>query len=532
MIEMSVTSSTFNTNGRLGNMLFRYASLLGLAEKHKTNLKLPEWKYSQYFEGEFPIGDTKGILVKESTFKYIEDWGYINWQQPIDIHGYLQSEKYFNHCKESVKKSLTFKSDFVRQVKAQFDSKNVFDKKTIAISVRRGDYVNNPYYELLPITYYILSLFENFPDWRDCNIIIFSDDIPYCKVHFDCIPNVFFSQNNSDIEDICLMSQCDNFILSNSTFSWWGAWLGEKENSVIVRPNYLFAGKGLEENDWSDFYPERWTTFDHKKENGEYKKIDLSDVCFTIPVAYDHQDRKENLDLCIAILRRNFDCEISVYEQSNDELGKFGVLKTDSYLRIKSDKFHRTKMLNEMALNTNKKFIFNWDADVFISPLQIYESVSQLRNGSDMVYPYAWAFARMPRNIWFVKIRDYEDIGMVCDTRFNGMNIGDAVSVGGAVGYKRESFLEVGGENENFISYGAEDVERKIRFEKLGYKIERSLGATMYHMNHFVGLNSSPQHEDFKNNDAELAKINSLSKEQLMDYIKTWDWNKVKSENE
>ncbi len=521
---MSVTSSTFNTNGRLGNMLFRYASLFGLAKKHNTTLKLPEWKYSKYFEIDWPLGDTNGILVQESTFKYIENWGYINWNKPIDIKGYLQSEKYFLHCKEEVKKSLTFKPEFIQQVKAQFDSKNVFDKKTIAISIRRGDYVDNPYYELLPITYYILALFENFPDWREGNIIVFSDDIPYCKVHFDCIPNVFFSQNNTDIEDICLMSQCDDFIISNSTFSWWGAWLGEKENAKVVRPNYLFANHGLKENDWSDFYPERWVTFEHKKENGEYKKIDLTDVCFTIPVSYDHQDRKENLDLCIAILRRNFDCEISVYEQSKDELGKFGVLNTDSYTRIKSDKFHRTKMLNEMAVNTDKEFIFNWDADVIISPFQICEAVQQLRNGVDMVYPYAWAFARMPRNTWFIKIRDYEDIGMIGDTRFNGMNISDAVSVGGAVGFNRKSFLEAGGENENFISYGAEDVERKIRFEKLGYKIERTLGQNMYHMNHYVGINSGTGHADFSNNDKELHKIQSMSKDELLEYIESWEW--------
>lgn len=529
---MSVTSSTFNTNGRLGNMLFRYASLMGLALKHNTNLKLPEWKYSEYFEGEFPLGDTKGILVKESTFKYIEDWGYINWQQPIDIYGYLQSEKYFNHCKESVKKSLTFKPDFIKQVKAQFDNKNVFEKETIAISIRRGDYVDNPYYELLPITYYILALFENFPNWRDCNLVIFSDDIPYCKVHFDCLPNVFFSQNNSDVEDICLMSQCDNFIISNSTFSWWGSWLGEKENTKIIRPNYLFAGEGLKENDWSDFYPERWINFDHKKENGEFKKIDLTDVCFTIPVAYDHQDRKENLDLCIAILRRNFDCEISVYEQSNEDFSKFGVLKTNSYNRIKSDKFHRTKMLNEMAFETECKYIFNWDADVIISPLQIFEAVTQLRNGVDMVYPYAWAFARIPRNVWFVKIRNYEDVGLIGDTRFNGMNISDVVSVGGAVGYNRDRFLEAGGENENFISYGAEDVERRIRFEKLGFRIERAVGANMYHMNHFVGPNSSPAHVDFSGNDQELEKVKSMNKESLQKYIKTWSWYKIKIKNE
>ena len=131
-----------------------------------------------------------------------------------------------------IKKALTFDVNFKSQVKAQMDPKGIiFGKPTIAISIRRGDYVGNPNYRLLPITYYILAMFENFPNWRDHNIVIFSDDIPYCKVHWDCIPNVYFSENNSDIEDLCLMTLCDDFIIANSSFSWWGAYLGEKEGS-------------------------------------------------------------------------------------------------------------------------------------------------------------------------------------------------------------------------------------------------------------------------------------------------------------
>lgn len=517
-----ITSSNFNHNGRLGNMLFRYAALIGLADKHSTGLSLPMWKYSDSFTEPFPqdVPLHNARKVKEPMFHYIPEWPYIKENENVDIDGYLQSEKYWEQCVELVRSKLAFKPEFVDHVRSQFP--NVFDRPTIAVSVRRGDYVKNPNYAQLPITYYILALLENFPDWREHNIVVFSDDIPYCRVHFDCLENVSFSEGNSDIEDLCLMSQCTHFIMSNSTFSWWGAYLGEKEGTKIVHPNYLFDGDLAKHNDSKDFYPERWITFDHKIESGNIrganKRINLKDSCFTIPVAYDHRDRRENLDLCVSILNEHFETNILVYEQGTKQ-----ELKSDHFANY-GGKFHRTKMLNEMARASNAEYILNWDADVIIPPFQILETINKLRAGADMVYPYEWAFARMPR-AWYSGLRDQKDIGIVGDTKFSGMESSAAVSLGGAVAFKKSSFVEGGMENENFISYGAEDVERKVRFERLGYKIERTLGV-LYHINHFVGKNSSPKHSDFANNNAEFDKVNAMSADELRLYISLWPWTK------
>jgi GR25 family glycosyltransferase involved in LPS biosynthesis len=530
-----LTMSTLGINGRLGNQLFQYAAMIGIAKKQGFALALPVWSYAKYFDFAFPDQYVPGVKCEEPTFCHSE-LPDVDWMHDVDLKGFFQSFKYWQNAKEDVRKALSFRTEFKTQVRAQMDPKGVvFAKPTIAISIRRGDYVNNPNYELLPITYYILALFEDFPNWREHNIVIFSDDIPYCKVHFDCIPNVFFSENNSDIEDLCLMSMCDHFILSNSTFSWWGGMLGEKFHSKVVRPCYLFNGKLLQEagNKLEDFFPENWLPFEHKivdqqRKKVYNKKIPLGDVTFTIPVSFDHEDRKENLSLCLQNLREQFDTHIILLEQGdkphfNDWQTltgpEFGV---DYELNAYEGKFHRTKMLNDMAKKAVTDFVFNWDADILIPPFQIYEAVQQLRNGADMVYPYAWAFARIPRTPWFDKIFLLNDIGLVGDTKFNGMNVSDVVSVGGAVGFNRKRFLEGGGENERFISYGAEDVERLIRFEKLGYRIERALGQNLYHMNHYVGANSSARHADFENNEKELEKVKSMTKEQLRKYVDSW----------
>lgn len=528
-----ITMTNLGENGRLGNQLFQYAALIGLSKSHNQILKLKDWKYKEFFNGNYPviseedIEETKNLrYIEEPTFAYVPEWPYIRENENVDISGYLQSEKYWIHCRNQVKETLKFKESFKKEVRNNEQFEEAFKKITIAISVRRGDYVNNPFYLQLPITYFILALHEHFPNWRDCNIVIFSDDIPYCRVHFGCLENVYFSDNNSDIEDLCLMSQCDHFIISNSTFSWWGAYLSNNENKKIIRPNGLFAGRLLKRNDSKDFYPETFVAFDHISPTTENKKIDLKDCCFIIPVAFDHQDRKENLDLCVAILKKNFDTNIFVYEQGND--CHFDYLKVDRYLfSAYKGVFHRTKMLNDMTKATPPeiKYIFNWDADVIISPFQILETANKLRAGADMVYPYEWAFARIPRVTWFTKIRDYEDIGMVGDTQFNGMNSSDAVSLGGAVAFNKKSFIEGGMENENFISYGAEDMERKVRFEKLGYKIERTLGP-LYHINHWVGINSCSQNPHMAQNDLEYTKVKNMNKIDLLNYINTWTWNK------
>lgn len=531
-----ITMSNFGNNGRLGNQLFQYASLLGLAHKHKADLLLPDWKYKEYFTGSFPgvIGD--GILggreVKETTFSYVPDWSAIRENDEVDINGYLQSYKYWQDIETEVKDKLTFKPDFIERVKQSIKFNSLTDP--IAISIRRGDYVDNENYHLLPVIgYYYKALTDFFPDWKERDIVIFSDDIPYCRVHFGCLPNVTFSENNSDIEDLCLMSLCDDYIIGNSTFSWWGAYLNKHNfHKIVVRPVHHFKGPLLRKNDIKDYYPTNYYAFNHWNFNMD-NRIELSDVSFQIPVYYDHPDREENLKILIRYLRKYFNTEIIICEIYNGQNQKFKYLseegnhfQVDKYYTELTPYMHRTKALNKMAKATNKPFIFNWDADVFIAPLQILQAVEMLRAGADMVYPYKWAFARMPRNIWFEKIRDYEDIGLVGDTRFNGMNTSDVVSVGGAVGFNRESFIKGGMENENFISYGAEDVERIYRFEKLGYNIQRVLGDNMYHLNHFVGPNSLNKHQHFKSNDAELDKVKAMNKEGLQEYVNTWIWTK------
>jgi hypothetical protein len=158
------------------------------------------------------------------------------------------------------------KEEYVAWILVKYQ--HVFTKPTIAISVRRGDYVGNKHYHLLPIRYYLGALLKHFPDFRDnYNLLIFSDDIEYCKIHFGCLKNAYYAQGDA-IEQHTLGRLCDNYILANSTFSYWLAKLNPNPAKKVIVPKYLFAGKLLEKesdvNFWTnEVQTEGWIEFDH-----------------------------------------------------------------------------------------------------------------------------------------------------------------------------------------------------------------------------------------------------------------------------
>lgn len=241
-----------------------------------------------------------------------------------------------------------------------------------------------------------------------------------------------------------------------------------------------------------------------------------------IPVAYDHNDRKQNMDLNVCLLQRDFDTNVIVMEQGRDFFQYFQY-NNCIYKKAPYIDFHRTRMLNDMARIAETEIIVNWDADVFISPLQIYYSVTKLRRReADVVYPYDGRFARVNRASWFKPFEKQLDTGIFASAFFPGMAVTDKASVGGAIFFNRDPYFEGGGENENFISYGPEDVEREVRFTRLGYKVFRTPGA-LYHLDHWRGTNSKSQNKFHKQNHDELDKIYSFTQDELREYVKTWN---------
>lgn len=522
-----ITFTKFCKYGRLGNQLFQAAAMIGIAKKTNHKLLLPRWAYAKYFNWKIEEGHiTSNHEIKEPQYNFNEV--KLPEKGIFDFLGYYQSEKYWIDSVDEVKSNLSFNDDFVKQVKTKYI--NILHNNPIAISIRRGDYVNNPNYELLPIQYYLTALLHNFPDWQSRNIIIFSDDVEYCSAHFGCFDNIFiaqntfnntdkrlyFSENSSAIEQLCLMSLCNDFIISNSTFAWWGAYLGQKEKSKVIYPHVYAKGKLKESIDFKDHYPENWIKFDFTN-----KRIDLSDVTFMIPVHYDHNDRMQNLSLNVCMLMQCFNTNIIIGEQGSDKFGIFN--NWAQYIKFNDQTFHRTKMLNIMARESKTSIIVNYDADVFLPPMQVLKSIFDLKK-NDVVYPYDGRFARVSRKE-FRNLETFLDVGCVAHTEWPGTRQGDLPSVGGCVFFNKKAYFEGGGENEKFVSYGPEDTERMERFSKAGFKVSRVKGI-IYHLDHFRGPNSLTMHKYFKANENEFNRIKAMNKEEIINYIKQMQYAK------
>lgn len=459
---------------RLGNALFMAASTIGIARANGMQPLFPaNWKYRQYFNipdemfGDCPVQS----FYKEPHFHYAEP--QIDNTKNTELQGYFQSEKYFSHCKDEILKYLTPKGIEPGSIEA------------VAIHHRRGDYINNPNYQQLGMGYYISAYDQVF---KGLEIRAFSDDPHFIDLHYG--GNSLKAKAVSDIEDLKNMIACKYHICSNSTFSWWGAYLSGGE---VVRPSKYFDGSLAERSDEKDLWPYHWETIDIKS------RLLLWNVTFIIPFMADHADRVNNIVTVYSFLTKHFNTNILI--------GEINTEKLQESIRYKMDVFHRTKVLNDLTNRATTPYVFNYDADVIFSPWQIYAAVEKLRNGTDVVYPFDGTVANVPRAALepFFKTLD---CGVFAGRSWPWMN-STYKSVGMAVGYNKESFLKAGGENEGFISYGAEDQERYMRFQRLGLKVERVPG-TAFHLEHWRGKDSCERHDSVKDNMAlfeiELAK--------------------------
>lgn len=130
---------------------------------------------------------------------------------------YLQSEEFFKDSKEDIKKLY---------------GDDIGSLEKVSIHVRRGDYVNNPFYVDLFADGYYERAMALFPG-KD--FIVFSDDIEWCRqqeIFKDCA----FSVGNDEVADLNLMASCQGNIIANSSFSWWAAYLNPSWNKRVVAP--------------------------------------------------------------------------------------------------------------------------------------------------------------------------------------------------------------------------------------------------------------------------------------------------------
>ncbi len=250
--------------GRLGNQMFQYASLRGIADKNNYEFTIPEsdfedeWNDHQLFDAfQLPHlkhrGRVEDKFLQERQFNYDPE---LVKQCPdnISLFGYFQTEKYFEHMKDSIREDFTFHDDVQHNCEDTMDGVD----DAISLHVRRTDYVEKSQdHPPCPLEYYEEAL-SHFDKGRQ--VIIFTDDGPWCKGQRLFQPDRFLiSETQNNVYDMCLMTLCKDYIIANSSFSWWGAWLSTNPDAQVIGPKRWFGHNGYTaKNNTQDITPSHW----------------------------------------------------------------------------------------------------------------------------------------------------------------------------------------------------------------------------------------------------------------------------------
>jgi hypothetical protein len=273
-------------NGRLGNQMFQYAALRGIAAKMGYEWCIPpfgipridNYSLANCFrlesvqdKNQFILDRGFAPIVAERQFHYDEELMSL-CPNDVSIHGFFQTEKYFKNIESEIRKDFTFHDEILNPCKEMMDS---IEGEPIFLHVRRGDpnlvdargfkwsYTQcSSQHPPQPLEYYVEAL-KQFSE--DQPVVVCSDSPEWVREQeFFSADRFLISEPEEKYSDgsytpyvdLCLMSLCSGAIIANSSLSWWGAWLQNKRGTVVA-PKIWF-GPDYADKDTKDLYCDEW----------------------------------------------------------------------------------------------------------------------------------------------------------------------------------------------------------------------------------------------------------------------------------
>jgi hypothetical protein len=252
---------------QLGNQMFEIATGLSLALDNNVELRVPDLIECTHVN--IPK-NYKHVFWRVPTEKpepfnpvdYFEpqhQFAPIPYQPNMRLWGWWQSEKYFKHHKNEVLDLFAPSDEILKYLYTKYPH-IINHPSSVALHVRTYAFENPPAGQFpFPGLNYFHNAAALFP--QDTLIVVFSDNIPWCKSHFD-IPGreILFIEDEEYYHDLYLISLCKHQIISNSTFSWWGAYLNLNPNKIVVAPKIWDIKAVTHEH--KDVVPEEWIKLD------------------------------------------------------------------------------------------------------------------------------------------------------------------------------------------------------------------------------------------------------------------------------
>jgi hypothetical protein len=245
-------------DGRLGNHLFQMATAFSMTQN--VTLSFKSATSQVYFASSrasilysrFPVVDCAPPHVRvyrEPSFNYVPI-PYCEGEDLV-LDGCFQSERYLNRA--AVLQLFAVPQNIKTEI---FQKHGAWLNRTgvTGMHVRRGDYLQSPHRHPFVGQRYYFDAIERIGPNKP--FIVCSDDIAWCKKTFQR-DNFYFVENSDPVTDLYIQSLCQNNIMSNSTFSWWGAWLNPNPCKIVVAPSMWF-GIAARQYDCSDLYPKSY----------------------------------------------------------------------------------------------------------------------------------------------------------------------------------------------------------------------------------------------------------------------------------
>ena len=263
--------------GGLGNQMFQFAAGYSIAKKNNVRLSLDLRRFNRRQDHNgFELQKVFDIYSKVDFLNNPVNFGLINFKEILNniditfhnfkephfhytnkildipqhsiLNGYWQSELYFEDYTQEIRKILSFSK--------QLDKKNslianeINQNNSISIHVRRGNYLlkTNINHNVDLKEYYLNAIEETSILFNNPKYFIFTDDPLWVAKNFTLnysFTVVDINRGKDSFYDMHLMSLCKCNIIANSSFSWWGAWLNNKEDKIIYAPKNWFIDKSI-----------------------------------------------------------------------------------------------------------------------------------------------------------------------------------------------------------------------------------------------------------------------------------------------
>lgn len=265
----------FGQHLRMGNFAFKIAWSVKMLHKYGINTMYPNYYLWEYLKNPPLISDDiDGHIERPTRWEYnpIDEFLLENTARHEDVtialNYFFQSEKWFEGYEKEVYDFFTFKKEYVNYIKEKY--KNVLEQNPIGIGIRLGDFIGHGDFYQIPYQWYIDAWEKYFFDRK---VLVFSDHIEHAKEIFKDYPFEYAEPNGTHthqdnfkyyhspkaIEQFVLGTLVNDWIIGNSTFSWWQAWLGSFKEGKVIHSNKVFSPTGrMGHCDTSNYYSKKW----------------------------------------------------------------------------------------------------------------------------------------------------------------------------------------------------------------------------------------------------------------------------------